>query len=412
MNKNIVIIICFVVVGGILSAFIKNITTANSLPNIFPAFRFLGLYGSFFIVFCKTDCFKIKGYFDVVFLFSICFFLYFLVGLFDAKLAETIYYLRVYMDPVVFALLLSMINAHNITANSEIYINRINIYLSVFSISALILYFILQVNSELISTLIGDELSTAWFISGGVWMRMGLPTVSPNSLGFISACNLTILFLIYLYGKKYKKIFFYTSIVSTLLCLLLCFSRSSWVMSILGLSTGFVMHYKSHHYKLKNTGLILMISFVLMLITLFLIDLYSDGFIRVWVMLTFSGKDPSLNGHFDSFIFAIEHLRDYFFIGYPHGTVGAKAMLFSKVVNNVENTILSIIFDMGIFLGLLFIYAYYRLFNLITIHKAQLIFIPGFMFCIQMLPYSFEYEIVIYFMAIYFLAYQVTQRES
>ena len=96
-----------------------------------------------------------------------------------------------------------------------------------------------------------------------------------------------------------------------------------------------------------SIGGVLVLLGVLMVAGL-IVDQVSDGYVTRWVELNAKGKDPSMIGHARSIEDAINKFDEYALVGYPRGTVGPKAIIFTGVVNNVENSLLGLLYDMGL----------------------------------------------------------------
>lgn len=395
--KNKIFITLFIIAFlGVISSLLKNLSLSFGVPNIIPFLRSLLIYLVFLLCVNKFDFIRNNKFMLVSFLFLTSLTAYFFIGIYNSQILPTLYYLRVYIDPILYglALIVFVSNYHYVNIKFNVFF----LYCVGFSLFSILIYVLLMVNPEFVKFFIGDEISTAWYISGGTFMRMGSPTSSPNTLGIITAMQITVLYLIYMYRSDYNRLFFVIAVLFSSICLLLTFSRSSWFMVILNMFFITIFNIKTNFEKVKFIVFYVCAILVIGFVILAIIDMLNDGFISVWLELSFSGKDPSMIGHADSFVSAFKNIDQYFLVGYPHGTVGAKAMLFSSEINNVENTFLIIFYDMGLLNGTIFLLSYILLVCFLCIDSRQMFLIPGFIFCLQLLPYIFEYDVVIYFL--------------
>jgi len=133
------------------------------------------------------------------------------------------------------------------------------------------------------------------------------------------------------------------------------------------------------------------------------VDETSDGFVTRWIVLNTSFSDPSMLGHFRSIADAMDKLHEYILWGYPKGTVGPKAAIFTGLTNSVENSFLAVLYDMGLPIGVTYSIAVVTLLATGYHNRYQLVLLASFLPPFFLLPYVFEIDVQIYF-AFVFLA--------
>jgi len=102
----------------------------------------------------------------------------------------------------------------------------------------------------------------------------------------------------------------------------------------------------------------ILLGILVVIVSLMVVDFFSNGAIEKWLFLNTSLRDPSMQGHYSSIINALDNFDQYYLSGYPRGTVGPRAQLFTIDFYNVENSTLGIIFDMGLSCAVLFFVIY------------------------------------------------------
>jgi hypothetical protein len=324
-----------------------------------------------------------------------------------------LYYGRLYLLPVIFAIAARTLLLH---ASPQALQGAVRFFFwsgFVVILVALALFVAIEVQPTLLSVLMrsaeGEQLATAWYIAGGVWLRMGLPATSPNAMGLAMAFYLMLIVPVMIRGRMLAvgRVFGGTVTLLALLALLMTFSRSSWLGLMLGTFLIFMLCRQEWGMggmgvllKVAATGLVLI---VLLGVALALVDSYSGGFISSWIELNTQGTDPSMQGHSESFTQAFEALSEYFWLGYPKGSVGARAMLFGGEAHNVENSFLILFYEMGVPMGMAYLGLIAFLLKELSVHKSQLAVLAIFGVCCMFLPYVFEPEIVAMFLVTYTL---------
>ena len=403
-------ILCIVAFIAVLSQFGGTLAGLVGLPNPVPAVRdcvlfTLGLYAIY-----RTDVFKARGFFIAVLMTLLLLIVNIAIAAASDLHFAGVYYARLYLLPVIFAVaargLLLQASPQEVRALARIvFWCGLIIVLVGFGLFAAI-----EVRPDLLFSLMGalegQTLATAWYIAGGTWLRMGLPATSPNAFGLILALYLMLVIPLLIDGRflvvnKFMRVLV---IGATLLAMLMSFSRSSWLALALG---GFVMFVLCRReWGLASPAAILKLSaalfimMMLLVVAVLAVDSYSGGFIVRWIELNASGTDPSMQGHGKSFVDALEALPDYFWIGYPKGTVSARALLFGGALHNAENSIISVFFEMGVPLGLVFLTLVVFLLKGLWVHKIQWGVVAGFGLCAMFLPYVFEPDMIALFLTV------------
>lgn len=244
---------------------------------------------------------------------------------------------------------------------------------------------------------------------------MGLPASGPNTLGLLFALN-AFLFSSLLFMKKTKgsdaiasTTAVFLGMVVALIGLMLTFSRSSMLMLILALPLFMLLPGVLTFSRFFRFSSVVAVMSVVAVLVGIAADMASDGYVIRWIELNTSLKDPSMLGHFRSITEAIDKFYEYALWGYPRGTVGPKAALFTGTVNNVENSLLAVVYDMGLILGAVFIIATALLYSFGYTNRVQLVLLIAFIAPCMLLPYVFEPDILIYFIFIYLLLGQFHQ---
>lgn len=408
MSKATLLVIALVLLT-LLSSFIKTLFGTVGLPNIMPALRDPLLLGLAFYGIGRLDFFSSRKW-NVLLGATLGFVVpYLFIAMLEDRAVVGFYYIRLYLLPFVF--FIGTLGLFNGTEQSKIphSLLRFLVYWNnlLFAAAAAI-YALLQTVPSMRATLFGpDLLPSAWYISGGTWMRMGLPLSGPNTLGLVFALN-AFFFLGLLLTQKVLLQRLHVSprtvLLSALLAvagLLLSFSRSSLLLLIVAMPlfmlTPGVLTFTTF-LKVTFLGLFML---GLLLVMALVVDEASNGFITRWVVLNTSLSDPSMVGHLRSISDAMDKLHVYMLWGYPKGTVGPKAIMFTGIANNVENSFLAVIYDMGLFLGAIYGLAVAALLATGYRNRLQLILLLSFFPPCFLLPYVFEADALIYFSFIY-----------
>lgn len=393
----------------LFSSFIKTLSGTVGLPNVMPALRDPMLALLFFYGVSKLNFYKSRLWpitIACLFLFIIS---YLGSALFENSIAVGLYYIRIYFLPIAFFIAyLGILNTQSKVSAEHFLVRLIVIFNNSLFFVALTIYILLQATPSLRNTLFGAELlPTAWYISGGTWMRMGLPLSSPNTLGIVFAINAFFLLSLLTANEltstnsKIKKSSLLTALLLATFGLLLSFSRSSMLLVIF--ATPFLLTIYGS-FTFKKLGKTLFLGFIgLFLITTLaiVVDKLSDGYVERWILLNTSLKDPSMLGHASSIQEALENIDEYIYWGYPKGTVGAKAAMFGGVAKNVENSFLAVVYDMGLFIAIPYALGVLSLLALGFRVAQQAILVASFCIPCFLLPYVFEADALVYFCFMY-----------
>lgn len=408
-------LLCLVAFVSLLSQFGKTLLGMAHVPNIIPAIRdgLLLLLALFAIG--RTDVFKARGFYLWALLCIACIAATVFVAAFDDRHIAGLYFARIYLLPLLFAVALEgiVLRASDDDARALLRMSfwcGLVVVLSAFGIFAAV-----EVKPVLLRTLMGDDsggngpLATAWYIAGGTWLRMGLPATGPNSLGLALGLYALLVGGV-LFSRSPRPVprsVVAAGLVLAMLAVALTFSRSSWLAIMLGTVAlvlacvpGAVLFSPANLTRMLLAGAL---SLALMGVALLLLDSYSNGAVSRWALLNASGTDPSMVGHHQSFVLAIDSLHEYAWLGYPKGTVGARAALFGGTLYNVENSYLALFFDMGLPIGIVFLSSIAGLLSGLWVHRSQWSVLIAFSVCAFFLPYNFEPDIVVFFLFVFTL---------
>ena len=400
-----------VLILAVAGGFIRQLGSTVGAPNFVPALRdplllAVAVWGA-----GRLNLFSERRW--PVLLALICVFVsaYLLSSMIEDRAVAGLYYLRIYMLPMLFfvGVVGYFTAASDVIARGAV--RGLLYWNATLVVGALVIYGLLQAVPTLRPTLFGNEqLPAAWYISGGAWMRMGLPASGPNSLGLILALNAFAFIAILLRPASNRASFIPGSrlaliggVAIALIGLVMTFSRSSILLLVVGgpllLTVSGALTFK----RLLRLTLGLLTLLGLVVISATIADAASDGFVDRWIQLNTRLSDPSMLGHVKSIQEAFDNLHDYGLWGYPRGSVGPKGFLFTGAVNNVENSLLGIWYDMGLPLGAVYVLTMAVLFGSGYRHPVQWPLLVGFGIPCLLLPYVFEADVLIYFSFIYIL---------
>lgn len=407
-------LLCLIAFVSLLSQFGKTLLGMAHVPNIIPPLRDGLLLLLVLFAIGRTDVFKARGFYLWALLCIAAISGTVFVAAFDDRHIPGLYYARIYLLPLLFAVALEgiVLRASDDDVRALLRMSFWCGLLVVFT--AFGIFAAVELNPRLLRTLMGDDtgtgpLASAWYIAGGTWLRMGLPATGPNSLGLALGLYALLVGGV-LFSREPRPVpraIVIAALALALLAVALTFSRSSWLAIMLG-STALVLACVPGSVLFSPANLTRMVlagalSIALVGLALLLLDSYSDGAVSRWALLNVSGTDPSMVGHHKSFVMALESLDDYAWLGYPKGTVGARAALFGGTLYNVENSFLAVFFDMGLPLGCLFMLAIGGMLAGLWVHRSQWSVLIGFTVCAFFLPYNFEPDIVVFFLFVFTL---------
>jgi len=407
-------LLCLIAFVSLLSQFGKTVLGMAHVPNLIPPLRDGLLLLLVFYALSRTDVFKARSFYLWTLLCIACIAANVFVAAFEDHHIPGLYFARIYMLPLMFAIALEGIVLRASDDDARALLRMafwcgLAVVLTAFAIFAAV-----EVNPRLLRNLMGDDtgtgpLASAWYIAGGTFLRMGLPATGPNSLGLAVGLYALLVGGV-LFSRKPRPVptpFVVAALVLALLAVAMTFSRSSWLALVLGgaalvlacVPAG-VLFSPANLTRMVLAGAVLL---SLMALALLLADSYSDGAITRWATLNASGTDPSMVGHHKSFVMAAESLDDYAWHGYPKGTVGARAALFGGMLYNVENSFLAVYYDMGLPIGTVFMLAIAGMLSGLWAHRSQWSALIAFTLCAFFLPYSFEPDIVVFFLFVFTL---------
>jgi hypothetical protein len=405
---RVTLVLVLLAIAGSLA---KNLTLMAGAPNWVPMVR-----DPLLIALAVFGISKLPIFSQTVWRWFLLALLTFVVSYIGVSMAQDraimgLYYLRVYFLPFLFTLGFLGLLQHLANRRAGPALIRFTMWTHfLLFVVAVVLYVLLLELPAWRPRLFGsDLLPTAWYISGGSFMRMGLPAAGPNNLGLIFAANgifFMAMRLCWPPSKQSGRPSNFALTVATAVCLLgiiMTFSRSSLLMLLLGALMLLLLPGVLTFARLFRVLRVLLIFLTLLLMFGMGFDIYSDGYITRWLELNFSGKDPSAIGHQRSIQLALQNWADYVLVGYPRGTVGPKAQLFTGNFMNVESGFLGLIYDMGLFNGVPYAVAVGTLLAAGFRHRAQLALLFAFAAPMALLPYIFEPDVLTYFLFIYCL---------
>lgn len=399
----------FLVILIAIGSFLKTLSGSFGIPDFIPAIRDPLILYLFLRSTPHLKIFESKSWALLIALLTIFIAAYIIISLAKDSLLISLYYLRVYLIPLFFfiaALGIFETNNNNEAAKKIIsFMTKWNCFLF---LSAILIFISIEIQPSLRRQLFGTEsLQSAWFVAGGTWMRMGLPASGPNTLGLMFALN-AFFFTCIISSNAYKKLYpeksdriILVSLSLSLIGLIPTASRSSAIFYIFAtfflIATLGKLNFKKILYILAGT----IGALILVALSGLALDEYSNGSLSRWIFLTLDKKDPSMDGHLATFSDAYKNLEDYFALGYPRGTVGPLAMLFSLEIFNVENSFLGIFYDMGLILGIIYIFSIVVLYTIGFKAKTQSVIALSFCIPCMLLPYIFELTAMMYFGFVY-----------
>lgn len=334
---------------------------------------------------------------------------YLLVSAFEDRHIAGLYYVRLYLLPVMFFVTAQCALGGLDRAGLAAMLRGVMWLNALVLLAAFVTYGLVHFLPATRRSIFGTEfLPYAWYIAGAgkAFMRMGLPFSGPNSLGYYFVM-MELLYLCVLLFKRDKggAPGCVALALVNLAGLAATFSRSSMLALLVGalvLVAAMPAIWRARtFFRASFFAVVLLVLFGGSLLAL---ELLSDGFVSRWIALNVSLQDPSLRGHMQSLTDAYDNFERYYLYGYPRGTVGPKAFMF-YVSNrfNVENSVLGMVLDAGLFGAAAFFVAYALLLAAGYRSRLQLPVIVGCLIGMQFLPYIFEPDIISLALFIYVL---------
>lgn len=401
----------------IFGQFSKSMMSIFGIPNYLSTLRDLLLIILAFVGLLRANPLASPRLIWGVTTLVVCVITYIGIAFNEQQYGAGLYFARMYMLPIFF--MMALAGALHETDQVE----RRRLLFATFVLTALTvacslgLYGVMLADrgfaSKLIVGIDDNALPVTWYIAGGTWMRMGLPASNPNSLGLILALMLSLLFT--QFGRPEAPLRRYLPVIVSLslLALILTFSRSSLLLfAVTALS---MLAFKELNISTKlvwGTSTLGLITLSTGLVAISLIDPDSGDQILHWLELNISGNDPSMQGHITTFQEAWDSIESFYLHGFPKGSVGQKAAFFTNNINHVENSALGIFYDMGIFLGFIFMLGWFLTLSHFHTNHIQSSILIGFAVCAQFLPYFFEPDALIIFVFVYGLAGLIESRKT
>lgn len=414
------VILFLVLACALWNQLCKVLFDVAGIPNLVAALKDILIIWLFTLAISYKGFWRSNRLVVVCALFVIFFLYYVAISALEGKSLAGLYYARLYCLPIIFFLGCSYV----LSLTSEFGVRRMLTWFLRLNLITVVLSFVVYaavlLNPSLRALLLGgDVLATAWYLGGAGQsiIRMGLPFASPNGLGSalaLSACLLLVLVARNIRQKTPVKGLAALLVVNAI-ALSLTFSRSAILLFfVAALVLVFTPGVASH----RLFGRAILIALLLLLagiVSLYIVDQITEGMVERYVMLNLDFSDPSLTGHADSITDAIGRFDRYYLYGYERGTVGPKAELFTDVagnINNVENSLLVMIYDLGLFGFIAFVSCYAVLIYCGYKNRLQWGVLIGFLINMLFLPIIFELEVVMVFMFVYLLLGRVNLSHS
>lgn len=384
----------------------KRASDLSGLPNVVPLSRDLFLFAVFLWSFSKIRFFDEKKLISSLLAFVVLFAIYILISAFQDRHFVGVYFARIYLLPIFFFVAAYAI-LKDLDRAGMARVLKYVVWLNVLVLAlAFALYGVVQFLPADRSVLFGPgRLPAAWFISGGTYMRMGLPLASPNNLGtYLGLSSLLFMFLAFAGESSLPRRRYLLLAGLNLIGLVATFSRSAVLMVVVGCAALIIVPAFRQGAVVARIAIFSIALTIMAAGALLVMEIVSDGAVSLWIELNWSVRDPSLLGHWHSFVTAYEDFEKYYLLGYPRGTVGPRAFLFLDGIRfNIENSLLGVIYDLGLVGATVFCFAYVLLLSVGYRGRLQIPVLMGFLLNTQFLPYIFEPDIISFFLFIYLL---------
>jgi hypothetical protein len=350
----------------------NNILSNYSLPPVITLFRESILLLIMFM--CRHKLKKKK----FIILISVILFsaIYLIIGLLQGLLSETLYFLRVYSEPLFVFFFASIYFAKDNTLVFIRYILKLGIVASIVSFIGWVTFY---TNPDINIIFHGGLIPWKFnFIEKQGIYRASFPVGGPNSQGLLMAI-LVILTFITPYKRKVYKV---VSVIIVLAGLIITFSKSSFMVVVI-----FFFIYSFYSLKVRS-GILKFIfySFLVMVVLFWFNDVSVDEVILKWINSSFTMRDTSNQGHLNSLMRAMDQFDDYMLFGYPKGTVGPKSLELSQESYSVESSFFIILFDMGVFFSVFYFLPIYVILKAHSQSKLLYIFFFAITFQYLVLP--------------------------
>lgn len=385
---------------------LKQLLSFYHLPNFFSLLKDVAILFALAVAMRRSRLLFDPKMMAIGLLFIAFISYYLMSSAFESRLFIGLYYLRIYLLPVLFfvacrAAISTLERGHISKLLNYWFITNFLVIIAAFT-----LYYVLLTYPSAWQPLFGGEfLGSTWYISGARMLRMGLPMGSPNGLGVYLAITLYLMVTALSVGQTgcFSRKVLYFLLALNLIALVLTFSRSSALL--LAVSLGMYLLVVNTVSK-QAKFVILKYSIVALILgaaSLLVINEVSNGQLTKWLALNAKMTDPSMLGHASSVGDALGKIDEYYLYGYERGTVGPKAVLFSNVMMNVENSTLILLYDFGIFAFFVFLLAYALLLMTGYSSRLQIPLLVGLIVDLQFLPIIMSGELLMCFMFVYLL---------
>lgn len=399
----------WVILSWIFLAIMANAANMFSdrfgLPNLSVPLRELFLYGLLVATLPIMNLFNRKGLAVLIFCLMAFVTVYVVISAWENKHFQGLYYLRIYITPILF--MICVLSWLRVASKLEIIrVCRILFWMNgVIMLVGLGIYVAMQMKPYIIKIIFStQQLPWSWYIGGGL-LRMGFPFSAPNNLGSYAALNVLLIFPLLIKGTKeiISKLPMLILLILNVLALTLSFSRSAMLTLLVGLIIICMLPGVVTQKNIFRLLVTLLLGILVIIFSLMVVDFINNGAVGKWIFLNTSLQDPSMQGHYSSVVTALSNFDQYFLAGYPRGTVGPRAEIFTIDFYNVENSALGVIFDMGLPCGILFFAIYMLLVKEGYVGLAQLPVLIGFFINLQLLPYIFAPEVMGFFLFVYLI---------
>ena len=366
----------------------------NSFLRELGFFGFLSIFRDLAIFILFIDLFLLikikKDHFIVLILIFLFTIVYLMQAYVQGKLIIGFSYVRVYVIPILFLLISGRLLELD-TLSKKHYKSIIKIIVISNLVSLLIVFLFYVKRSFVLELFTLKSITGAWLLQGDKIFRAGWPIGGANQLGIFTGSAFVFYFIL-IYEKKLifqrnKKLILF--LILNTLVLLLTFSRSSWIFVCLFL-IGYLVFYRKK-IKMKFFFGSLVLTFLGLTVVFFI---YKDALLT-WINGTINFTDLSSQGHLTSLINALKDIKEYFLFGYPKGTVGPRAQLYSGDMYHVENSLLMYLMDFGIFILLIYSLILLLALNYVLKNKVQLLYLIALIFPFLILPYGQDVETLI-----------------
>ncbi len=261
----------------------------------------------------------------------------------------------------------------------------------------------------------GLRLKNEFYMLGGGYMQRVTSTfAAPNTYGMFLTIMISVVLFVY---KKLgiNKIFAYITIAVSLITLVLTFSRTSWVACVAVFVLCFITNTdKTQKMLVVKAGIACVVVAVLYIV----IDklLIHTSVVNAFTTLlynTFTGKDSSFLGHWNSWLDSIENMFKHP-LGLGLGKNGPRAKLFIDNPNLTESSYFLMEYEVGIIGAIVYFGGYVRVImdnvktyretkrnEILVITAVVMVMLIGYL----SLPFVQDFELLVMFYIVASLQY-------